>query len=103
MDSEEEIVHIPIDGSLDLHMFMPEDAVDVVEEYLKACLEKGIYEVRIIHGKGKGVLRRQVHAFLEKHPRVEDFRLDSGPSGWGATIASLKKDPKLSTGPSSTR
>ena len=69
-----------------------DDAADVVEEYIYACVEKQIYEVRIIHGKGKGVLRRVVHSILEKHPLVADFSLDSGASGWGATIAYLKKE-----------
>ena len=85
-------VEIPIDGTLDLHAFAPGDVSSLVEEYLRACLEKGIYEVRIIHGKGKGVLRRIVHARLEKHPNVSDFSLDSGPSGWGATVVRLKTD-----------
>jgi DNA-nicking Smr family endonuclease len=57
----DELIELPIDGSIDLHAFRPEDAASVVDEYLRACLEKGIYEVRIIHGKGKGVLRRTVH------------------------------------------
>jgi len=83
-------IHIPIDGTLDLHMFSPRDAGSVVEEYLSVCHEKGILDVRIIHGKGKGVLRRTVHALLERHPLVLDFRLDSGSSGWGATIVRLK-------------
>lgn len=85
----------PVDGVLDLHTFRPEDAASVVEEYLRACLEKGIWEVRIIHGKGKGVLRRTVHAFLEKDPLVSDFKLDTGPSGWGATIVHLKRKANL--------
>ena len=85
-------IHLPIDGVLDLHMFAPKDATSVVDEYLRVCIEKGIYEVRIIHGKGKGVLRRTVHAFLEKHPCVLDFGIDSGPSSWGATIVHLKYD-----------
>ncbi|MBW2029735.1 MAG: Smr/MutS family protein [Deltaproteobacteria bacterium] len=85
-----EEVSIPIDGSLDLHMFSPEDVTSVVDEYLRACLEKGIREVRIIHGKGKGALRRTVHKFLEDSPMVLHFSLDSGPSGWGATIVHLK-------------
>jgi len=85
-------VEIPIDGTLDLHIFAPGDVSSLVEEYLWACLKKGIYEVRIIHGKGKGVLRRTVHARLEKHPNVIDFGLDSGPSGWGATVVHLKAD-----------
>jgi DNA-nicking Smr family endonuclease len=86
----EEFVELPIDGSLDLHAFRPEDAASVVDEYLRACLEKGIYEVRVIHGKGKGVLRRTVHALLQKHPLVAGFTLDDGPSSWGATIVQLK-------------
>ena len=85
-----EEVHLPIDGVLDLHMFSPKDAASVVDEYLRACFEKGIYEVRIIHGKGKGVLRRTVHTLLEKHPLVLDFKLDAGPSSWGATLVFLK-------------
>jgi DNA-nicking Smr family endonuclease len=84
-------IHIPIDGILDLHTFAPEDAADVVEDYLNACLEKGIYEVRIIHGKGKGILRDKVHSILKKHPMVIEFRLDPGASGWGASIVRLKK------------
>ena len=88
-------VQIPIDGLLDLHMFAPKDANSVVDEYLRACIEKGIYEVRIIHGKGKGVLRRTVHSLLAKHPLVLDFKLDSGPSGWGSSIVHLKPCPKF--------
>jgi len=82
--------HLPIDGLLDLHAFRPQEAASVVDEYLRTCQEQGIYEVRIIHGKGKGVLRQTVHALLEKHPLVLDFRLDSGPSSWGATVVRLK-------------
>ncbi len=88
---EDEAIHIPINGTLDLHMFAPQETDDLVEEYLRACIERGIHEVRIIHGKGRGTLRRKVHSLLERHPLVEDFGLDSGPSGWGATIARLKK------------
>jgi len=84
-------VEIPIDGILDLHMFAPKDAASVVDEYLRACLEKGIYEVRIIHGKGKGVLRRTVHALLEKHPKVLNYKIDSGSSSWGATMVFLRQ------------
>jgi DNA-nicking Smr family endonuclease len=92
MVDDEDVVEIPIDGVLDLHMFLPKEAASVVDEYLRACIEKGIYEVRIIHGKGKGVLRRTVHTLLEKHPLVLDFSLDTGPSSWGATVVRLKKD-----------
>ena len=91
-NEDNNVVHIPINGVLDLHMFSPKDAVSVVDEYMRECLELGIYEVRIIHGKGKGVLRRTIHSFLENNPKVKSYTLDSGPSGWGATIAYLKED-----------
>jgi DNA-nicking Smr family endonuclease len=85
-------IHIPIDGTLDLHTFNPREVQDLLEEYINACLEKGIYEVRIIHGKGKGILRDKVHSILKRHPLVMDFSLDPGASGWGVTIVLLKKD-----------
>jgi len=92
MNSEDtQAVEVPIDGTLDLHMFAPADAASVVDEYIRACSEKGICEIRIIHGKGRGVLRRTVHSLLEKHPMVVDFTLDPGVSDWGATIASLRR------------
>ncbi len=90
-NDDQEPVSIPVEGVLDLHTFSPRDVSSVVQEYLRVCEEKGIFEVRIIHGKGKGVLRRQVHAILEKHPRVAAFGLDPGASGWGATVVRLAK------------
>jgi DNA-nicking Smr family endonuclease len=84
-------VRIPIDGVIDLHTFAPREAADAVNEYLNVCAGKGILEVKIIHGKGKGILRRTVEAALEKHPLVRSFRRDPGPSGWGATIVFLKE------------
>lgn len=87
----DDIIHIPIDGVLDLHTFNPKEVASVVDEYLNACLEQDIYEVRIIHGKGKGMLRRTVHTLLENHPRVLEYKLDTGPSSWGTTIARLRK------------
>ena len=85
----DDVIHLPIDGVLDLHTFDPKEAASLVNEYLNACLEEEVYEIRIIHGKGKGVLRRTVHAVLEKHPAVIDFKLDTGPSSWGATIVRM--------------
>lgn len=90
MNEENEEVVLPIDGVLDLHTFRPDEAASAVDEYLRACHEEGIMEVKIIHGKGKGMLRRTVHSLLENHPLVQNFTLDQGPSGWGATIVYLK-------------
>lgn len=83
-------IELPIEGELDLHTFRPSEAASVVDEYLRACVEKGLGEVKIIHGKGRGMLLRTVHTLLEKHPLVMDFGLDTGPSGWGATVVRLK-------------
>jgi len=84
-------VEIPIEGVLDLHSFSPKEAEDLVVEYIEACMEHGIYEVRIIHGKGRGFLREKVHGVLRKLPSVVSFALASDSSGWGATMVNLKK------------
>jgi DNA-nicking Smr family endonuclease len=78
---------IPIDGVLDLHTFAPGEVKDLVAEYLRACRETGIRDVRIIHGKGTGALLRTVQAVLGRLPEVESFApapLEAG--GWGATV-----------------
>jgi len=86
------IVRIPIEDWIDLHTFSPKDIPSLLEEYLLECRKKGFKEVRIIHGKGKGVQRSIVHAFLEKSPLIESFKPASPDAGgWGATIAILKQ------------
>lgn len=81
----------PIDGTLDLHHFAPSDTKDVLLEYINVCLEKNITTLRIIHGKGIGVKREIVRSVLNKHPRVLNFRYESGSGGgWGATVVNLK-------------
>ncbi len=88
-------VQLPIDGVLDLHSFQPREVKDLVLDYLAACQEKGILQVRLIHGKGIGNLRRTVHALLAKHPEVVSYSLDHPQfSGWGATIVTLKVKQK---------
>jgi DNA-nicking Smr family endonuclease len=92
MSGEEQPVEIPIDGVLDLHTFLPKDVKNLVVDYLTACRERGIFQVRIIHGKGIGQLRQTVHAILGKHPDVASFTLDHPQyGGWGATLVSLRK------------
>ena len=82
---------VPIDDSLDLHAFAPRDIPSVVEEYVRAAHEAGLREVRLIHGRGKGIQRGIVQAALEKHPLVESFH-DAPASHLGATVAVLGPD-----------
>ncbi len=84
-------VDLPIDGTLDLHTFRPQDVKDIVPEYLAECRKRGILQVRIIHGKGVGTLRELVHAVLARLPEVASYRLaDEAGGGWGATVVILK-------------
>lgn len=86
-------IRIPIEDWIDLHTFSPKEIPSLLEDYLEECLKKGYREVRIIHGKGKGVQRAIVHSFLEKKSFVQSFRIAPEElGGWGATLVSLKED-----------
>jgi DNA-nicking Smr family endonuclease len=83
-------VDMPIDGTLDLHTFAAKEVKAVVVAYVEACRERGILSLRIVHGKGTGSLRRQVHAVLGSLPEVARFALADGDAGsWGATLVTL--------------
>jgi DNA-nicking Smr family endonuclease len=89
----DEPMEIPINGVLDLHTFQPRQLKELVPDYIEACIEREIYQIRIIHGKGIGNLRRSVHAILQRHPKVSSFSLDHPEyGGWGATIVHLRRD-----------
>jgi hypothetical protein len=84
-------VSIPIDGVLDLHTFSPKELPPLLDDYIEACREAGITDLRIIHGKGKGILRKRVRSLLEKNPHVAEISeapLEAG--GFGATLVKLK-------------
>lgn len=86
---------VPIDGVLDLHTFAPAELKDLMDDYIDACLAENIVDLRIIHGKGSGIMRARVRALLADDRRVEsvaDAPAEAG--GWGATLVRLKNAVK---------
>jgi dsDNA-specific endonuclease/ATPase MutS2 len=84
-------VRIPIERELDLHAFSPRDVASVVEEYVTAAADAGFAEVRLVHGRGRGIQRGIVQAALDRHPRVSEF-WDDPSAHLGATIARLGRN-----------
>lgn len=82
----------PLDGTLDLHAYDPRDLEVLIPVYIDECLQLGINQIRIVHGKGRGVLRRRVHAILSRLPQVVSFEPGGmGGGQWGATVVTLHK------------
>ena len=96
MDSNSEVppepdpVQVPITGELDLHGFPPQVLGALIPDYLELCRQRGILEVRLVHGKGRGQIRESVHAILRRHPGVIAFSLATPAwGGHGATLVRL--------------
>ena len=87
---------------LDLHGFRPADVGDVLAEYIQLASDRGWSEVRIVHGRGRLMLARSVHAWLARHPLVESFSLATSPwGGFGVTWVRLRPKKALgAAGPS---
>jgi DNA-nicking Smr family endonuclease len=82
-------MRVPVEDSLDLHPFKPRDIASVVDEYVTAAHDAGFTEIRLIHGRGKGVQRVAVQQVLDRHPLVVEF-WDAPESHLGATVARLR-------------
>ena len=88
----EEIIRVPINGTLDLHSFSPKDIIPLLDQYLDSCYKKGILEGKIIHGKGIGTQKRIVEETLRKNSLVIGIGSGDENSGnWGVTKFSLKR------------
>lgn len=86
-----EPINLVIDGVLDLHAFSPKDIKRLIPDYIEQCHALGIFDLRLIHGKGIGNLRRSVHALLDRNPLVLGYRMAGNESGsWGATLVTLR-------------
>jgi DNA-nicking Smr family endonuclease len=79
---------VPIEPELDLHHFPARDIPSVVDEYVTAAAGAGLREVRIVHGRGRGVQRGIVQSALECHPLVQEF-WDDLAAHLGATVARI--------------
>ena len=88
---DDEPVAVPIEDAIDLHSFAPRDVISVVDEYLHAARQAGFTDVRLIHGRGKGVQRADIQRLLRDHPLVERY-WDAPDSHLGATLVRLRRD-----------
>ena len=76
-----------ISSELDLHAMTVDEALPLMHEYLNEAYLSGLREVRIVHGKGTGILRQAVNRELKKHPLVRSFRQGGrGEGSNGATV-----------------
>ena len=92
MHNEEEPIVVEIRDVIDLHTFRPKDVPELLDDYIRACVEKNYSSLRIIHGKGQGFLKARVEGILKRHPLVASFQTAPAEAGgWGATIAILKQ------------
>jgi len=77
-------------GEVHLRRLTVEEALLKLDKYLDDALMAGLWQVRVVHGKGTGTLRQVVHRVLAKHPLVKSYRLGGyGEGGAGVTIVEL--------------
>ncbi len=77
--------------TLDLHTFSPKEVVSLLGEFIELSQKADVRVVKIIHGKGTGILRRRVRGVLARDPRVVAFYdAPSMAGGWGATLVELR-------------
>jgi len=86
-----DLIEFPIEDVIDLHTFSPKDIPNLLNDYFEACIAKKIYSLRIIHGKGSGILKKRVEKILKAHPDVLSFQAAPAEAGgWGATVVQLR-------------
>ena len=79
-------------NELHLRQLTIDEALPRLDKYLNDAFMAGLYQVRIIHGKGTGTLRQVVREKLSHHPLVESHRpAGYGEGGAGVTIVELSQ------------
>lgn len=79
-----------VDRELILRHLTVDEALFRLDQYLNDAFMAGLPSVRIVHGKGMGILRQAVHEALAKHPLVKSYHLgDYGEGDYGVTIVEL--------------
>ena len=82
----------PIEEELDLHRLTVDEALPRLDEFLHTAYQAGLYRVRVVHGKGSGVLRREIGRYLMNHPLVRSHGpADPHHGGIGATQVELSE------------
>jgi len=75
---------------LDLHRLTVDEALPKIDDFLHDTYCAGLHRVRIVHGKGSGVLRREVVRYLSSHPLVKTYySADRFHGNTGATEVEL--------------
>ena len=86
------VKRLPIEDIIDLHTFNPKEISNLLEDYFTECINHSIFSVRIIHGKGKGILKKKVQSLLRKNPLVISYKdAPENAGSWGATIVDLQQ------------
>ncbi len=85
--------HIPdieTKDEIDLRGMDSIDAIDALEKYLVEAKMMELNEIRIIHGKGEGILRKKVNEYLKNHPKIKSKRAAHwNEGGEGVTIVEI--------------
>jgi DNA-nicking Smr family endonuclease len=80
------------DAELDLHGMTVDEALPLIDAFIHRAFTSGYFTVRIVHGKGSGILRREVDRYLSSHPLVHAHTLaDRYHGGDGATQVTLSE------------
>lgn len=85
----------PPEGDLDLRGMTAQEAVAELDERIDACIASGLGRIRIIHGKGRGVLMKAVADYLRRDRRISSSSPgEPSEGGTGVTVAILRNGPR---------